>query len=89
MTYKWLPLAEVLKYEPEMERLGVSKVARSYRGFLTMYKVVKSSSKVSPWWKNRRENFIRRHTAQYKIRPTYRRWLALIAWAYRLDRRFG
>ena len=36
--YRWLPLKEVLKYEPEMERLGVSKVARSPIGFLAMYK---------------------------------------------------
>lgn len=26
--YKWLPLSEICKYEPEMERLKVSIVAR-------------------------------------------------------------
>ena len=36
--YRWMSLKDVLRYEPEMQRLGVSKVARSPRGFLTAYK---------------------------------------------------
>lgn len=38
--YKYLPLNVIRQYEPEMKRLGVSKVARSSRGFLTEYKRV-------------------------------------------------
>jgi len=32
--YKWLLLSEIAKHEPEMKRLGVSKVARSRGGFI-------------------------------------------------------
>lgn len=88
--YRWLSLKEIRRYEPEMRRLGVSRVARSERGFLTMYKAVGGRrDRVSAWWANRRDGFIKRHMAQYRENPTYRRWLALVAWAYRPDRRFG
>jgi len=86
--YPWLPLSEILKYEPEMKRLGVSKVARSPRGFTTAYKRVGPAIKRGVWAK-RRDAFIARHMAQYRKNPTYRRWLALVAWAYRPDGRFG
>jgi len=96
-TYPWLSLSEIKKYEPEMERLGVSKVARSPRGFLTWYKRDSTSQGRRTIkgladfvrWRNRRRGFIARHLVQYRKNPTYRRWLALVAWAYRPDRRFG
>jgi len=86
--YPWLSLSEIAKYELEMKRLGVSKVARSPRGFLSAYKRIGPAIKRGVW-AGRRDAFIARHLAQYKVNPTYRRWLALVAWAYRPDRRFG
>lgn len=66
-----------------MRALGVSKVARSPRGFLTAYKRVGGSpSKLSEAWKRKRNGFIARHLAQYNVNPILRRKLALIAWAY-------
>ena len=84
---------EIQKYVPEMERLNVSEVARSRRGFLYNYfkhgksvrdKLVSSrpESDAEQYWGQRRHNFIKRHLAQYNENPTYRRYLALIAWAY-------
>jgi hypothetical protein len=84
MTYPWLSLNEIRKYEPEMERLGVSKVARSRSGFLSAYKRAGGDiRRLSDGWKRKREGFIARHLAQYKRDRGYRRYLALIAWAYK------
>lgn len=81
--YPYMGLSTIAKYEPEMRRLGVSKIARSPRGFLTHYKMVGGDSKkVSAFWARERAGFIARHMAQYRKNPTYRRKLALIAWAY-------
>lgn len=78
-----LSLDTIAKYEPEMKRLRVSEVARSQRGFLTAYKRVNGNEKnLSEYWVNKRKGFIARHLKQYNQRPTYRRYLALIAWAY-------
>jgi hypothetical protein len=88
-NYAWLPLHEILKYEPEMKRLKVSEVARSPRGFLTAYKRVSGALGMSWGWHKKRAAFIARHLVQYKKNPTYRRWLALVCWAYRPDKRFG
>ncbi len=82
--YQWIPLSEIRKYEPEMERLGVSIVARGRVGFLTEFKRVKGDpDKMSDWWRRRRDGFIARHLAQFKVDRGYRRYLALIAWAYK------
>lgn len=81
--YNYLPLSIIRQYEPEMIRLKVSEVARSYRGFLTTYKLAKGNpNRLSQSWKVKRNGFIKRHLAQYRVNPTYRRKLALIAWAY-------
>jgi len=91
--YSWLPLSEIAKYEPEMKRLRVSKVARSPRGFLTAYKRFAGGGYKRfinrTMWAGKRDAFIARTLPQYKANPTYRRWLSLVAWAYRPDRRFG
>jgi hypothetical protein len=91
--HKFLSLKVVEKFVPLMERLGVSMVARSPRGFLSAYRKAtgRSDSLTSYWWQ-RREAFIARHEAQRLQRgePLYdedsgcptRRHLALIAWAY-------
>ena len=81
-----LSLKTISKYEPEMRELKVSRVARSPRGFLTAYKKAGSAGNLSDYWKNRRKGFIARHNAQYRKNPTYRRRLALIAWAYDPER---
>lgn len=83
--YRWMSLRAVLSYVPEMERLGVSKVARSRSGFLTAYKRAGTKLNMSEFWRRKRNGFIARHMAQYVKNPTYRRKLALIAWAYNPD----
>lgn len=80
--YPFMPLSAVLRYVPEMEKHGVSEVARSPRGFLTAYRAAGTANKLSSEWKKKREDFISRHLVQYKQHPTYRRYLALIAWSY-------
>lgn len=83
MRYPWLPPSVIRRYEPEMRRLAVSEVARSPRGFLTAYEEAGGDySKLSDYWRRRRDGFIARHLAQYRIDHGYRRYLALIAWAY-------
>lgn len=81
--YRFLPLRIIKQYEPEMRQEKVSIVARSPRGFLTAYKRIKGKpSKLNLAWHKKRNSFIARHLAQYRKNPTYRRKLALIAWAY-------
>jgi hypothetical protein len=81
--YKYLPLGEIRKHEAEMQRLKVSEVARSPRGFLTAYKRAKGNpDKLSEHWKVKRNGFIKRHMAQYNVDKGHRRKLALEAWAY-------
>ncbi len=88
----YLSLAQIDRHLPEMERLGVSEVARSPRGFLAAYRAAGGdASALSPAWRSRREGFIARHMAQVRMRDESlvdgrgnltRRHLALIAWAY-------
>jgi hypothetical protein len=84
--YNYIPLDTIRRYEPEMERLKVSEVARSPRGFLTAYKKANGNrNNLSEYWKIKRHGFIRRHLVQYKENPTIRRKLSLIAWAFMPD----
>jgi len=81
--HRWLPLSTIRRYEPEMERLGVSKVARSGRGFLTAYKQAGGDpSRMSDYWVRKREGFISRFNPIWREHKTERVRLALIAWAY-------
>lgn len=91
-AHDFLPLATIDHHVPAMQRLGVSEVARSPRGFLAAYRAAGGdATALSPAWRSRREGFIARHVAQVRERneplvdprgnPT-RRHLALIAWAY-------
>lgn len=73
-----MPINEVLKYIPLAEKEEVSKVARGRGGFIEQYK----KGPLNEFWKNKRENFIKRHLAQYRKNPTPRRKLALQMWAY-------
>ena len=87
-THRFLPLRTIQRYEALAQELGVSKVARSPRGFLSAYRAVNGhSDRLPSAWRVRREAFIARHLAQLEQRgepllsadgrPT-RRHLALI-----------
>uniref|UniRef100_A0A6C0LV72 Uncharacterized protein n=1 Tax=viral metagenome TaxID=1070528 RepID=A0A6C0LV72_9ZZZZ len=89
-TYLWMSYSNASKYIKEAKRLGVSKVARSRSGFMGVYKRIGTSKKMKLYpasktltWGEKRNAFIKRHNAQYVKNPTYRRWLALIMWAYK------
>lgn len=92
---KFLPLSVILKLVPQMEQQGVSKIARSPRGFLTAYREARGDHQsLDDRWIAQREAFIARHMAQLVSNdeslydesgnPT-RRHLALVAWAYSPD----
>ncbi len=92
---KFLPLTVISRLVPMMERRGVSKIARSPRGFLSAYRRAGGDHRsLDDGWVARREAFIARHVAQMVAndeplydesgRPT-RRHLALVAWAYSPD----
>lgn len=94
VQYPWMTLKQARSHEREAERLGVSKVARSPRGFMRAYEAARGSrrsmsTRIVPginrfqMWDKRRNEFIARHLKQYSKNPTYRRWLALAMWAYR------
>lgn len=86
-VYPFLKLSTIEQYEPEMIALRVSEVARSPRGFLAAYKDVGGNpNRLHPAWLRKRNGFIARHLAQYKIDHGKRRRLALIAWAYDPER---
>jgi len=91
MALGYLSLEAIDRHLSRMRALGVSKVARSSRGFLAAYRRAGGDpDRLSDRWDARRDAFIRRHMAQVRLRgesiwrdgqPT-RRHLALIAWAY-------
>lgn len=78
------------KWEKQAAARGVSKVARSSRGFMRAYQRAGSWSKLPESWKRKRNAFIARHMAQvrkngeqlWKNGKPSRRALALIMWAY-------
>ncbi len=91
-NYRVLSLNQILKYEDEMKRLKVSEVARQPSGFLGQMKKHGSfdnfKDKKVPdgniTWKEKRQNFISRHLAQYKKNPTERRAYSMLAWGYKV-----
>ena len=89
-TYRWMSYSNASSYIKEAKKLGVSKVARSKTGFMGVYKRVRTSREMKKHlasktltWERKRNGFIKRHMAQYVKNPTYRRWLALVMWAYK------
>jgi hypothetical protein len=91
MSHRFLPLATIARYEPLARKRGVSEVARGPSGFLPAYKRAGAATKLSDYWRRKREAFIARHMAQVEERnePLWdldgrpsRRHLALIMWAY-------
>jgi hypothetical protein len=92
--YKWISARQVERVVPDLVEHGVSEVARSPRGFVSAYLRHRTPARMRTalvpgeqiTWARKRELFIRRTLAAYNARPTYRRWLALMAWAYRPNR---
>ncbi len=90
MYYPWLKLSSILKFLPEIEKQKVSEKARSENGFLSEYKKYNYASvmkrQIVPGenitWEQKRDGFISRTLPAYKLNPTRRRYLSLIAWAY-------
>jgi hypothetical protein len=89
--YRWMTYAQAAKYLPAAKAAKVSEVARSQRGFMGQYRLAKTSKAMrdrpvrnyAQSWGQRRRGFLRRHLSQYAQKKTYRRWLALVMWAYR------
>lgn len=89
MTY-----ASAHAYEDEARRLHVSQTARSRTGFMREYQRARTAAAMRQrplppgvsggrTWGQKRDGFIARHMATYVDHPTYRRYLALVMWAYR------
>ena len=94
MTYPWISYSAARAYEAEAERLGVSKVARSTTGFMREYERAGTARAMrdrllppgvggGQTWGQKRHGFVARTIAKYEEEPTYRRYLALLMWAYR------
>lgn len=92
--YPWLSYTQAHKYEAEARRLRVSEKARSSKGFMREYQRAGSvpSMRNRPLpagevggktWGQKRHNFVARHMVPYREHPTYKRYLALLMWAYR------
>lgn len=87
--FRWMPYAQAAAHEAEAAARGVSAVARARGGFMRVYEAARSAGAMRHrpvggiTWGAKRDNFIKRHMAQYVVRPTRRRWLALVMWAYR------
>jgi hypothetical protein len=94
MAYHWVNIATVKRHEALARSLGVSTVARSPRGFLRAYQAAGGSARAmnatrvpgypNQTWGQRRNAYIARHLPQYRQRPTERRRLALMVWAYQV-----
>ena len=86
--YKYMSLFDIGQYEREMERLGVSQIARGKSGFLTYYKKIGGNpARVNTFWRNKRHSFISRTLGAYRLHKdkghnVERQRLSLIAWAY-------
>ena len=89
--FAWMPVEEVEAMLPTIEAAGVSKIARSPRGFVSAYRRIRSPLRmmiaevpdlVTQTWAQRRDAYIARALPAYNANPTHRRALALMAWAY-------
>jgi hypothetical protein len=90
MSYKLLTKAEIDEYLPLIVSEKVSTRARKPDGFLTVYLSGKPINKELYPGKDHsylkeRENFIRRTLPAYVRKPSLRRFLALVAWAFKPD----
>jgi len=85
--YPLMSKQEVLSYLRSIIQYGVSERARKPDGFLSVYLSGKDiASLIYPGTSNtyivERDQFIKRHLAQYNKQKTIRRKLALIAWGF-------
>lgn len=80
MFYPYLSKQELSEWLPEIEKFKVSVVARSPGQFVDKYM---NNIILPEFWVNKRNNFIKRTLPAYIKNPTYRRYLSLIAWAYK------
>ena len=89
--FPWMTVEEVEAMLPTIEAAGVSKVARSPRGFVSAYRRIRSPLQMMiaevpdhepQTWSQRRDAYIARALPAYNADPTHRRALSLIAWAY-------
>lgn len=84
----WMSYAAAHAHEAKADAHGVSKVARARGGFMRLYEthgrhgLERLAYSPNLTWARRRDHFVARHMAQYSQHPTYRRWLALVMWAY-------
>jgi hypothetical protein len=80
-------LNRVEQYVPAASRLAVSVIAR--RGFVPAYRRYHKGHHMAAqtWcrWLRRRSGFLARHLAQYNKKPTHRRWLSMMMWAFEAD----
>ena len=79
-----MSLKEVLLLLPKIEKYKVSKVARSEGGFLSEF--IKNDGdllKMSDEMLAKRHSFLMRTMGAYDKKATWRRYLSLIAWAYK------
>jgi hypothetical protein len=77
--YPILPINKIKPWISEMERLKVSKVARSERGILTHFLKNKS---LNENFIKKRNSFLSRTLVSFYRKPSYRRFLSIIAWMY-------
>ena len=86
--FKWMSYADAHTFEAEAAREQVSEVARGPNGFMRVYEAHPSKAAMEQVfygnisWAKRRDNFVKRHLAQYRKNPTRRRYLAMAMWAY-------
>lgn len=84
-----MSLKEVEKWVPEARKRGISKVARSGRGFVAALRRAGSVGKLPEKWKSKRKAFIARHMAQTGNETLWEggkpsgRALALMMWAFK------
>ena len=78
--YPLVDLKTVESYVDMAKKARVSVVARAPGGFLSVYR--KFGKNLPEEWEVKRHNFIKRHLAQFRMKPTPRRRLALLMWAY-------
>jgi hypothetical protein len=76
---------ELMKWIPEIKKENVSERAMKPDGFTQTF--LFGNPKLNYPGKSHnyyveRNNFIKRHLAQYQVKPSYRRFLSLVAWAY-------
>jgi hypothetical protein len=90
LTWPYAPLRDVIAAAAIAERLNVSEVARSSRGFVKVYESLRRPAMVEravdtfsgQTWSRRRYGFIARTLPAYDASPSERRRIALLCWAF-------